>query len=180
MKSVLIVAACALRAACGGGSDDDGESIAAVGGGGGGGATGVITLSGTDTSAVGTQLQAGAISALAATPSFPAYAIVVNPGSTIINAGGAIAPQLANPNNGFVVTVFGPGVGAVQSGISMIIRVNGAEYAYACSTPVVSHIECGMGSLSLNVAARTLALSDTTVINTGTGATLTLNGNLSW
>jgi hypothetical protein len=150
-----------------------------------GNTTGELTLSGDDTSVVGTTLDTGFIASSLADEVQPDYIIIVDRESTVVIEN-SLAPhvELADLDNGFVINVSDDTAG--QSGtkfISMSIVVDGTEFKYTCITPSAQAwtIDCGgLESIALDIPGRTVTFVDTTVINTDSATILTLNGTLIW
>ncbi|MCF6281075.1 MAG: hypothetical protein L3J28_02515 [Candidatus Polarisedimenticolaceae bacterium] len=107
MKIKILVSSFMLTvflSACGGGSgsDDsqDGDENSS------GSTTGVITLSGDDTTIVGTQLNTGFVGTSLAAGSQPDYIVIVDQASTVtFTPPNELIPSPADPNNGFVLAV---------------------------------------------------------------------------
>lgn len=142
---------------------------------------GTITLSGDDTSVVGTKLDTGFVGSSLAAGSQPDYIVIVDKSSSVtFSAPNILVPNINDFNNGFVLVVTDDSAGSGIKGISMSIIVGGTKLDYACSTPVTTFIECGTNSITLDIGNKTVSFNTATVINTATGTTLTLNGTLVW
>lgn len=165
-------------------------SITSCGGGGGGNnnstntsgnASGVITLSGDDTSIVGTQLDTGYVGSSLAAELQPDYIIIVDKASSVtFTPPNVLTPNIADPSNGFVMVIMDDSPGSGTKGISMSIIVEGTKLDYACTTPVATFIECGINSIDLDIANKTVNFDNATVINADTGTILTIDGTLTW
>ena len=167
-------------------------SITGCGGGGGnnnndnstntsGNASGVITLSGDDTSIVGTQLDTGYVGSSLAAEFQPDYITIVDKASSVtFTPPNVLIPNIADPSNGFVMVIMDDSPGSGIKGISMSIIVGGTKLDYACTTPVATYIECGINSIDLDIANKTVIFDNATVTNTDTGTILTIDGTLTW
>ncbi len=180
MKFFLILLSILLVGGCSGGGNSNDNNIEDTSGN----TSGVITLTGADTTMVGTQLNPGSIGASLAAESQPDYIVIVDQSSSVtFTPPNVLTPDIADPDNWFVLVVMDDApvpVGA-EKGISMSITTDGEKFDYICHTDAQDwSVECGVGSISLNIAAKTVAFDNTTVINTDTGTLLTLNGSLTW
>ena len=164
-------------------------SITGCGGGGGsnnatntsGNASGVITLSGDDTSIVGTQLDTGYVGSSLAAELQPDYITIVDKASSVtFTPPNVLTPNIADPSNGFVMVIMDDSPGSGTKGISMSIIVAGTKLDYACTTPVATFIECGINAIDLDIANKTVTFDNATVTNTDTGTILTIDGTLTW
>lgn len=144
---------------CGGGSS-----------GGSSSATGSITLSGDDTSAIGTQLHVGRAASVAADGLQPAYVMLVD--SAITYVGDQPIPIPLDVDNTFVVIIPDP---EVVQGISMTVIVDGNEFDYTCTS-----FGCGVDSISVDFDAGRVSFDDTTVTNADSNTILTMNGTVTW
>jgi hypothetical protein len=165
----------------GGGSSDPDPT----GTGNAGNTTGEVTLTGDDTSVVGTTLDTGYIASSLKDAAQPDYIIIVDKNSSVVIEN-SMAPEitLADPENGFVINVSDdtPGASGMKF-ISMGIVVDGTEFSYTCYTPNAPSwsVDCGgLDSIDLDIPGRTVSFTDTTVINTVSATILTLNGTLTW
>ena len=164
--------------ACGGG----GDITPTVSGGNSAGSTrGTISLSGNDTTIVGSRLDTGFVRTSVAAGGLPDYIMIVDSASTVeFTAPNILTPKLADPNNGFVLVVTDDTPGSGTQSISMSIWVSGTQYDYACTTPVSVFIECGANSISLNIPNKIVSFDNLTVTNTNTSTILTMDGTLTW
>ena len=173
MKKIAIIIMMVLTASCGGDADVDGHNS--------GSTSGTITLSGNDTAIVGTQLDTGFIGASPASGTQPDSIIIVNSASTVLfPAADILIPDLADPNNGFVIVVTDASDISGFKVISMSVFVNGEKIDYACTSPAGVFIDCGSGSISLDIDNKTVSFSNLTVQNLDTDSVLTLDGMLAW
>jgi len=146
-----------------------------------GNTTGTITLSGTDTTLVGTQLDTGFVGSSLAAGGQPDYIVIVDAASTVsFTSPNILIPNLADANNGFVVVVTDDSAGSGNKAISMSIWVSGTKYDYACTTPVSVFIECGVNSFTLDIGSKTVSFNNLTVTNVDTSTVLTMDGTLTW
>ena len=163
---------------CGGGGGGEGESS---NNNTAGSTSGVITLSGDDTTIVGTQLDTGNISSSLAAELQPDYIVIVDQASSVtFTPPNILVPNIADFKNGFVLVVTDDSPGSGTKGISMSITVSGTKLDYACSSPVTVFIECGINSIVLDITNKTETFDNAAVINTDTGTILTLDGTLTW
>lgn len=145
-------------------------------------ARGVITLSGEDTTEIGTQLEVGNINYGRKDLTGLDETIIIVPKGAKISEDAPDLP-LNDPNyvesiisfedieNTFVI-VLG------QELISMVIVVNGIERRYICDSLFETSIACG--SVVLDAEAKKSVLSNVTVKNVETGTILTMNGTVNW
>lgn len=159
---------------CGGGSGSSN-------GGNSGATSGVITLSGDDTTLVGAQLDTGNVGSSLAADSQPDYIVIVDQASSVtFTEPNILTPNLSDPNNGFVLVVTDDAAGSDIKGISMSIFKGGSKFDYACTTPISTFINCGTDSIDLNITNKTVTFNDANVLNTDTDSVLTLDGTLTW
>lgn len=157
---------------CGGGESNNSTK---------GNTSGIITLSGDDTSIVGTKLDTGFIGASPAAGSQPDYITIVDKSSSVtFTPPNTLTPDISDPSNGFILVVSNDGSGSGIKGISMSIITGGTKLDYACSNPVSSFIDCGTNSIDLNIVNKTVKFSNAAVSNTATGSVLIIDGTLTW
>jgi len=147
-----------------------------------GNTTGSITLSGPDTSMVGTTLDTGFVGTSIAAGSQPNHIAIVDRLSTVtFNAPNILIPNNVDPSNGFVLVVTDDSPSSGIKGISMSIVISGAKYDYLCTTVASrSMIHCGSNSITLDIANKSVTLNNVNVENADTKTVLTLAGQLSW
>ena len=146
-----------------------------------GSTSGTLTLSGDDTSLVGTQLDTGFVGASLAAGSQPDYIVIVDKLSKVtFTEPNVLTPELNDPNNAFVAVITDASESSGFKVISMSIVVNGIKYDYACTSPVSTFIECGLDSITLDIPNKTVSFNNVLVTNTNTSTVLTLNGTLNW
>ena len=174
MKLPAILFALLLITSCGGGDTGTNGNTS-------GSTDGTITLSGDDSEIVGTQLDTGFVGTSLAAGGQPDYIVIVDNASTVeFIAPNVLIPNLADPNNGFVVVVTDDSPGSGIKGISMSIWVSGTKYDYACTTPVSVFFECGANSISLNIGNKSVTFDNLTVTNIDSSTVLTMDGTLTW
>lgn len=177
MKFYGIIIFTILISGCGGG----GSGGSTTTGNSNGNTTGTISLIGSDTSTVGTQLDTGFVGTSLAGGGQPDYIVIVDSSSTVtFTAPNSLIPSLVDPNNGFILVVTDASSTSGFKGISMSIIVSGTKLDYACTTPVTTFIECGLNSISLNIPSKTVTFNNLTVTNVNTSTILTMNGTLTW
>jgi len=176
MKYFAVLLIALSMASCGGGgSTPTGTSGKA------GATSGVITLSGDDTSIVGMQLDTGVVGSSLASGLQPDYIIIVDQASSVtFTEPNILTPKLDDPSNGFVLVVTDDSAGSGIMGISMSILVGGTKLDYVCTNPGATFIDCGTGSITLNIPNKTVTFVNTTTENKDTGAILILDGTLTW
>lgn len=175
MNKVIIPILMLLLSGCGGDNNfrTTGNSI--------GNATGVVTLSGSDASIVGNQLDTGYVATSLAAGSQPDYIVIVDKASNVsFTAPNILTPEPADPDNSFVLAVTDDSPGSGIKAISMSIVVSGTKYDYACTTPVSTFIECGSNSITLDIGNKTVDFDNVTTTNTATSTILTIDGTLEW
>ncbi len=146
-----------------------------------GNTTGILTLSGDDTTIVGTQLDTGYVGTSLAAELQPDYIAIVDQASSVtFTPPNLLTPNIADPNNGFVMVVMDDSPRSGIKGISMSIIVQGSKLDYACTTPVATFIECGTNSIALDIPNKIITFDNATVINTDTNTILTIDGSLTW
>lgn len=169
-------------AACGGGSGSGGgDGSGGSGGSTSGPTTGMISITGVDTGIVGDMLDTGFIASSLAAGGQPDHISIVDQNSTVsFVPPNVLIPDLADPDNGFVLNIFDDSPGGGFKGISMSIVVAGVKYDYVCTAPAATFIDCGATAISLDIGARTITLTDAAVENKATDVVHTLNGTLTW
>ena len=125
-------------------------------------------------------MDTGFVGASPAAGSQPDYIVIVDSASTVAGSPGSLVPNLADPNNGFVLVVTDATALSGYQGISMSVFKSGTKYDYACTTPVSTFIDCGSSAISLNIANKTVTFTNLLVTNTNSSDNLTMNGTLSW
>lgn len=140
-----------------------------------------LSLSGSETSQVGTNLKTGGLAFGREDLTGPIDSlIIVDQCSTISDAPAAFPPgdpmnvasfNTADPDNTFVMVVS-------DAAISMSIVKNAVPYRYACDSDFDVFMDCG--GLDFDVQTRTLTMTNVTVENTDTASVLTLNGTVVW
>ena len=146
-----------------------------------GATSGVVTLSGDDTSEVGTTLDTGFVGTHLKTENQPDYIVIVDRESIVSSSGTDILiPENTDPANGFVMVVTDDTADSGLTSISMTIVVNEVEFSYACTSPVSTFVECGSGSISLDIANGTVDFDNVDVINVDSNSILVIDGSLSW
>ncbi|MBL3619527.1 MAG: putative metal-binding motif-containing protein [gamma proteobacterium endosymbiont of Lamellibrachia anaximandri] len=146
---------------------------------------GTVTLSGSDTAFVGTQLDTGYIGTSLSNDGQPDTIVIVEQsGIVTFEEPNSLLPW-NDPNNGFTIVVLD--IDAIplsaEKGISMAIMVNGIKHDYTCTTPFSGtwSVDCGgASSITLDIVNRTVSFNNTTVKNMDTDSLLTLNGTLTW
>jgi len=132
MKFSAILFFIFILASCGGGGSG---TSGGAGGNSTGNTNGTITLSGSDATIVGAQLNTGFVGTSLAAGAQPDYIVIVDNASTVaFTAPNILIPNLADPNNGFVVVVTDDSPGSGIKAISMSIWVGGAKHDYGCTT----------------------------------------------
>ena len=139
--------------------------------------SGTITLTGEETSEIGTSLKVGNILEGAEQTGTSLSVTLLHENVKIVD--GQITPS--NPANTFVIVVAKFSTQSVATKtVSMAINVNGDEYKFACTTPKTGNFtECGSG-FDVDQNGNKVTFNDTTVINTDTGKILTMNGVITW
>ncbi|SFD04635.1 hypothetical protein SAMN04487987_103161 [Algibacter pectinivorans] len=155
-------------------SDSDGDS---------GNAKGSITLSGEETSVVGTSLTVGNI--LEGAYQTGTTKSVTLTHKSIDIEDGEINPTTASLVNSFIIVTAqfdDEDNAAATKAISMIIIKNGEEYRFVCASDYnggSDELDCGSG-FNVDQENNQVTFDDTTVENTETGKVLTLNGVVTW
>lgn len=145
-------------------------------------ASGIIRLSGEDTSAVGTELEVGDIDyGRVDLTGLEDSIIVVHEGATISEESPTLSPgdpgyvesiiDAPDSENGFVIV-------AGEQVISMTIVTNGVQRQYGCDSTFGTFIDCN--TINKNEELKEAVFTDTTVQNVETGSILTMNGTLRW
>ncbi len=180
---ILLISMAIVLTSCGGGSNG---TPAPTGSGNAGNTspgntTGTVTLTGDDTSFLGSQLDTGFIGESPAAGSQPDYIIIVDKASTVdFTAPNILTPNITDPNNAFILVVTDASAISGFKGISMSILSNGTKYDYACTSPVSTFIECGLDAIKLDLINKKVTFINTVVTNVVSSTVLTLNGELTW
>jgi len=179
--SIIMLFALLLTGCGGGGGSNTSTETGDVTGNSSGSTIGTITLSGSDTSFVGTQLDTGFIGSSLAAADQPDYIVIVDKSSTVtFEEPNLLLPMPADPNNGFGLVVIDDSADSGIKGISMSIFVSGVKYNYTCTIPASTFINCGADSIALDIANKTITFNNATVINADTNTILTMDGSLVW
>ena len=132
-------------------------------------ASGIIRLSGEDTSAVGTELEVGDIDyGRVDLTGLEDSIIIVHKGVTISEES---IVDAFDSENGFVIV-------AGEQVISMTIVTDGVQRQYACDSTFGTFTDCN--DISINEDSNEAVFTNTTVQNVETGSILTMNGTLRW
>ncbi|WP_139205220.1 hypothetical protein [Algibacter pectinivorans] len=173
-KKCLMLCAVVSLSLMGCSSDSDGDS---------GNAKGSITLSGEETSVVGTSLTVGNI--LEGAYQTGTTKSVTLTHKSIDIEDGEINPTTASLVNSFIIVTAqfdDEDNAAATKAISMIIIKNGEEYRFVCASDYnggSDELDCGSG-FNVDQENNQVTFDDTTVENTETGKVLTLNGVVTW
>ena len=165
MMNKLLVLLSVITFGCDGDSNGGGSSALAAG---------VITLSGADTADVGTSLAPGYMLAYPDDGSQPDYIHIVD--KSVMGG----EPGTGDPTNGFNLVVTNDSASSPFKAVSMTIIVNSVNYSHTCTSPGTGQGDCGTGSIQLDLDAKTVVFTDTSVKNTDTDALMTMNGSVSW
>ncbi len=140
---------------------------------------GTITLSGKETSEVGTSLKVENILVGGSQTGTSKSVTLLHKNVTIENG----ELNFTDPKNTFVIvaTEFDSSDNSsVTKAISMAINVNGEEYKFACSTPEIgSFVSCG-DNFKVDKNGKKVTFNNTTVVNTKSDEILTMNGTITW
>ncbi|PKA99453.1 hypothetical protein B0O79_3164 [Flavobacteriaceae bacterium MAR_2009_75] len=142
---------------------------------------GTITLTGDETSDVGTSLEVAHIAVGRADLTGTTKSVILTDENTPITEDG---PDPKNLNKGFVLiggddldTLSDDGV---VKDISMVIFIDSVEYRFGCSVPPGgTFTDCGE-AYNINFEDKEMVFDSTTVSNTETGVVLTLDGTIRW
>ncbi|WP_209405377.1 hypothetical protein [Pseudozobellia sp. WGM2] len=142
---------------------------------------GTITLTGDETSDVGTSLEVAHIAVGRADLTGTTKSVILTDENTPITEEG---PDPKNFNKGFVLiggddldTLSDDGV---VKDISMVIFIDSVEYRFGCSVPPGgTFTDCGE-AYNINFEEKEMVFDSTTVSNTETGVILTLDGTIRW
>ena len=177
----MIFSALLMLAGCGSSSS---TSVPTGGGGTASGifpASGTLSFTGADTVNIGGQVVAGYAVPVAATSSSPASVVIVD-------SGNPLASTSNSSGDGFFMTV-SDGVSNISSSpiltVNMLITTGGVEYAYICSitSPPTSSGDCGVGTVTLDIANRSVTFVGATITrftSAGTQETITVDGTIRW
>ncbi len=142
---------------------------------------GTIELSGDETSDVGTELVVGHIAVGRADLTGTEKSVILTDENTPITEEG---PEPKNLDKGFVLIggddLNAGGTTSAEKDISMVIFINGEEYRFGCSVPSSGNfIDCG-ADYNIDFDKKEMVFNETTVVNTETKVTLTMNGTITW
>ena len=142
---------------------------------------GTIELSGDETSDVGTELVVGHIAVGRADLTGTEKSVILTDENTPITEEG---PEPKNLDKGFVLIggddLNAGGTTSAEKDISMVIFINGEEYRFGCSVPSGGNfIDCG-ADYNIDFDKKEMVFNETTVVNTETKVTLTMNGTITW
>ena len=142
---------------------------------------GTIELSGDETSDVGTELVVGHIAVGRADLTGTEKSVILTDENTPITEEG---PEPKNLDKGFVLIggddLNAGGTTSAEKDISMVIFIDGEEYRFGCSVPSGGNfIDCG-ADYNIDFDKKEMVFNETTVVNTETKVTLTMNGTITW
>ncbi|WP_289040884.1 hypothetical protein [uncultured Zobellia sp.] len=142
---------------------------------------GTIELSGDETSDVGTELVVGHIAVGRADLTGTEKSVILTDENTPITEEG---PEPKNLDKGFVLIggddLNAGGTTSAEKDISMVIFIDGEEYRFGCSVPSSGNfIDCG-ADYNIDFDKKEMVFNETTVVNTETKVTLTMNGTITW
>ncbi|MEO9892731.1 hypothetical protein [Aurantibacter sp.] len=144
------------------------------------GAHGNITLSGDETSELGTSLSVVNIEVANASLTGTDKSVI------LLSENIAVVDNefvYDDDQNGFVIVAadFSTGGSAdIDSSISMTIIKDGVEYRHACSSPYLNFFTaCGDG-FGIDFDSKSVTFDSTTVINTEDDTILTMDGTITW
>ncbi|WP_400073925.1 hypothetical protein [Zobellia russellii] len=142
---------------------------------------GTIELSGDETSDVGTELVVGHIAVGRADLTGTEKSVILTDENTPITEEG---PEPKNLDKGFVLIggddLNAGGTTSAEKDISMVIFIDGGEYRFGCSVPSSGNfIDCG-ADYNIDFDKKEMVFNETTVVNTETKVTLTMNGTITW
>lgn len=174
VKNLLYCSTLLLIAGCG---SDDG---AAQENGGDNQVSGTITLSGAETSELGTSLTVVNIEvANASLTGTDKSVILLSEHISVVND----ELVYGDDQNGFVIVAADFSTGgspSIDKSISMTIVKNGVEYRHACSSPYQNFFTaCGDG-FGIDFDGKSVTFDGTTVINTEDDTILTMDGTINW
>ncbi|MBQ4915463.1 hypothetical protein J8L85_13495 [Maribacter sp. MMG018] len=173
IKNVLYCSTFFLIFGCG--SDDSTEEEVVSNG-----AQGNITLSGDETSELGTSLTVANIEvANASLTGTDKSVILMSENISVVDD----EFVYDDDQNGFVIVAadFSTGGSAdIDKSISMTIVKDGEEYRHACSSPYLNFFTaCGDG-FAIDFEGKSVTFDGTTVINTDDDTILTMDGTITW
>ncbi|MAU14999.1 MAG: hypothetical protein CMH46_05605 [Muricauda sp.] len=142
--------------------------------------SGTITLSGAETSELGTSLTVGNIEvANASLTGTDKSVILMSENISVVDN----EFVYDDDQNGFVIVAADFSTGGstdIDSSISMTIVKDGVEYRHACSSPYLNFFTaCGDG-FGIDFDAKSVTFDGTTVINTEDDTILTMDGTITW
>ncbi|MUH37201.1 hypothetical protein D9O36_15220 [Zobellia amurskyensis] len=142
---------------------------------------GTIELSGDETSDVGTELVVGHIAVGRADLTGTEKSVILTDENTEITEEG---PEPKNLDKGFVLIggddLNTDGTTSAEKDISMVIFIDGEEYRFGCAVPNSGNfIDCG-ADYNIDFDKKEIVFKETTVVNTDTEVTLTMNGTITW
>jgi len=142
-------------------------------------AKGTITLSGEETSEIGTSLKVENILVASAQTGTTKSVTLLHKNIKVEDG----ELNFTDPENTFIIVTaqFDSADNAdATKTISMAININGEEYKFACSTPEVgTFVNCG-DNFSVDQEGEKVIFNNTTVVNTKSGKILTMNGTITW
>ena len=142
---------------------------------------GTIELSGDETSDVGTELVVGHIAVGRADLTGTDKSVILTDENTEITEEG---PEPKNLDKGFILIggddLNTNGTTSSEKDISMVIFIDGEEYRFGCAVPNSGNfIDCG-ADYNIDFDKKEIVFKETTVVNTDTEVTLTMNGTITW
>lgn len=142
---------------------------------------GTIELSGDETSDVGTELVVGHIAVGRADLTGTDKSVILTDENTEITEEG---PEPKNLDKGFILIggddLNANGTTSSEKDISMVIFIDGEEYRFGCAVPNSGNfIDCG-ADYNIDFDKKEIVFKETTVVNTDTEVTLTMNGTITW
>ncbi|MGJ8738220.1 hypothetical protein [Zobellia laminariae] len=142
---------------------------------------GTIELSGDETSDVGTELVVGHIAVGRADLTGTDKSVILTDENTEITEEG---PEPKNLDKGFILIggddLNADGTTSSEKDISMVIFIDGEEYRFGCAVPNSGNfIDCG-ADYNIDFDKKEIVFKETTVVNTDTEVTLTMNGTITW
>ncbi|MGP1992802.1 hypothetical protein D9V96_013045 [Zobellia laminariae] len=142
---------------------------------------GTIELSGDETSDVGTELVVGHIAVGRADLTGTDKSVILTDENTEITEEG---PEPKNLDKGFILIggddLNANGTTSSEKDISMVIYIDGEEYRFGCAVPNSGNfIDCG-ADYNIDFDKKEIVFKETTVVNTDTEVTLTMNGTITW
>nr|MUH41676.1 hypothetical protein [Zobellia laminariae] len=138
-------------------------------------------MSGDETSDVGTELVVGHIAVGRADLTGTDKSVILTDENTEITEEG---PEPKNLDKGFILIggddLNANGTTSSEKDISMVIYIDGEEYRFGCAVPNSGNfIDCG-ADYNIDFDKKEIVFKETTVVNTDTEVTLTMNGTITW